>query len=357
MAFIKIRTNRLQKDMIIASDVYTHTGAMIIPKNTRVTKEICDLLTKHFINDVIVDYSVAPPKTSQPSSKEPVNAQQLAAFQESFQIAEETLSQSLKDIAYQDKDIDIPSLLDMVNSVIEKSGNDMNLCDMLFQMKQSAESLYAHSINVSLYAQLLTKWANYTAEETELVGVAGLLHDIGILKCQQEGMTQICFHDEMEKKSGDKHVIYGYNLIKDKDIDSRIKQAVLTHHERIDRSGFPLGVSFDNINSTSRILAIADIYDTLTMDEPGRSALSPFEAIGLLQDRMYNKFDSSLLMIFCERIAQNFLQYDVLLSTGQTGKIIMLNKFDLTRPLVQVDDYFIDLSLKKEITIKQILNA
>ena len=92
------------------------------------------------------------------------------------------------------------------------------------------------------------------------------------------------------------------------------------------------------------------------MEEDGKEALSPFETLKYLQDKAYGKFDSRLLMTFIERIAQTFIQYDVLLSNGQQGKIVMINKFDLTRPLVQVGSAFINLAMRKDITIKKVLS-
>ena len=149
--------------------------------------------------------------------------------------------------------------------------------------------------------------------------------------------------------------MHGYKLLRDKTLDYRIKQAILTHHERLDESGFPMGVPFENINGISRILAIADTYVTLTMEEPGYPALSPFEALMHFQTREHGKFDSRYLLMFTEHIAQNFIQQRVRLNNDKTGTIIMLNKLDLLRPLVQIDDYFVDLSVHKDLIIKEIL--
>lgn len=77
------------------------------------------------------------------------------------------------------------------------------------------------------------------------------------------------FHAEIEGGPYIKHAVLGYNLLKDKNIDIKVKQAVLTHHERQDGSGFPLKVSKENINYISRIIAIADTYDTMIMAEEG----------------------------------------------------------------------------------------
>jgi len=360
MPTMQIRTDFLKQDMIIRADVYTNSGVVIVPKDTVVSKEVCSLLAKHHITEVTIGCDEPQPeeKAPAPQAWQPkLDPEKLEEFKQTFRITEEALSESLKDIVYHDEEVNVPQLLSMVNSIVEKSDNVMNLCDMLFFMKESAGNLFTHAINTSLFGQLLARWADLSERDIEAVAVAGLLHDIGILKCQEEGESFTTFHDEMEKLCCENHVAYSYNLCKDKNIDIRIKQAILTHHERLDESGFPLGVSQKNINEVSRILAIADTYDTLTMTENGTERLSPFSALARLDDVSYGKLDPRLLMIFLEHITQNFIQHRVLLNNGQLGTIVMINKMNLPKPLVQLDKgEFIDLSSRKDISIIRILD-
>ena len=139
-------------------------------------------------------------------------------------------------------------------------------------MKKQQSGLYAHTINVALFGQLLARWSGCTEAEMEEVMAAGLLHDIGFLELWKDGQEQTEFLQEYETERYEKHVVSGYNLIKKMNIDQRIKQAVLTHHERVNGSGFPLQVMGDNINWISRILAVADTYDALTMRQGDKAA-------------------------------------------------------------------------------------
>lgn len=357
MANLRIRTNRLQKGMIIKSDVYNRTGTLIVPADTVVTKEVFDLLTRHFIAAVIVD-GPSPLGSSDTSSlpKEPgIDPKKMEEFTQAFHVAEETLAQNLKDIALQDKEVNITALMDMVNTVVNKADGDINLCDMLFRMKHSSETMYSHSINVSLYSQLLAQWMNFYKDDFEAVALAGLLHDIGHLKYPENEQKSFSLHNELTRRYHDQHPIFGYRLVQQKNIDYRVKQAILTHHERVDESGFPMGVSLQNINHIARILAVTDTYTTLITDEPGFPAMTPFAALQYLEQQEFNKFDSSYLLVFIERIAQNFIRHEVQLNDGQVGTIVMLNKVDLTRPLVQVGTHFVDLAMRKDLTIVKVL--
>lgn len=360
MSHLRIHTNHLRKDMVIVNNVHSRTGAILVPEGTPVTKDVVALLTRHFIEYVIVDYQTDgyPPPVAQPSPWDTphIDEKQFEEFKESFQIAEETLSQTLREIVEKNNDIDVPGLLNMLNQIVEKSENDMNLCDMLLHMKKNVETLYTHSINVALYAQILAKWMNFSPWDIEPVIISALLHDIGILKFPEEDLKNFTFKQELKKGRYEKHTIYGYNLIKDKDIDIRIKQAILTHHERFDKSGFPLQVSSKNINPISRIIAIADVYDTLIMKETGEESLSPFIALREMEKNDYHKLDSQMLMTFLSKVVYSFIQHTVLLSNGEHAQIILINKYNLSRPLVQVGSSFVDLNIRTDLQIVELLD-
>lgn len=365
MAKMRIHTDRLRKGMVISNAVYSSAGLLLVSENTVVTKDVVMLLTRHFIEYVIVETD--PPKAAPSVSESEVaedkpTKQQKEEFKVAIQAAEQNLSSSLKAIVYQDEEINVAGMLDMVNEMLEKAANDNHLCDMLFSMKESKESLYRHSINVSLLGQMLAKWLNFTDEEVELVTVAGLLHDIGIVELPNVDMDADLDYNffievlENRKRRYEKHVVNGYNIIKDKDIDPRIKQAVLTHHERFDQSGFPLKIPIHNINKISRVIAVADTYDILTMEEEGNELMSPLHVLEYLQDLSYNKLDPQILLTFIDKITYRYVHQKVLLSNGKVGNIILLNKYNLPKPLVRVNSAIIDLAEHPDIQIVKFVN-
>lgn len=359
MTRLEVAVDRLKKGMIIAEDVYTNAGVILVAEETPVTKEVVNLLSRHFIEKVMIRYQSPKnaPKEEEIDKEFVVGEEQFEEFKESFEVAENTLADNLKDIVYNSKDVDVQGLLDTMNGILEKSNNEINLCNMLLMMKRNTESLYTHSINVSIFGQILAKWINCTQEEIENVAIAGLLHDIGILKFPEEKMQNFTFCEEMEEGRFEKHVVYGYNMIKNQDIHEDIKKAVLTHHERMNGSGFPLQTDAEGINKISRILAIADIYDTFTMKEEGVETMSVLAALKQMEKMNFDSvLDSSILMKFVSHIAQTIVNQNVLLSDGRVGKIVLINQFDIARPLVQIGTEFLDLSKQNSIHIREVLN-
>lgn len=356
MAFIRMKTHHLKKGMIIRADVYNRAGVILVPADTVVTSEVFEILTKHFIEDVVIDYATEPaPVTDFSNGRRRINEKKLAEATQIYKVAENTLAQNLKDIVQKDKEVDIPALLDLLQSVIDKADEELSIFDILHHMQKDSDTLYAHSINVALYAQLLARWANLESEEIELVSLSGLLHDMGHLQYPEDSNSPFTLHDGMEKICHEQHPTLGYRLLQNKAIDHRIKQAVLTHHERFDESGFPLGVSFVNINQIARVLAIADSYVTLITEENGHPGMTPFEALKYLQETDYKKYDYKLLTTFVEHVSLNYVQHEVQLTDERIGTILMINKTDITRPLVQIGNLFIDLTKQKDLAIQKVL--
>ncbi|MBP3568284.1 MAG: HD domain-containing protein [Lachnospiraceae bacterium] len=358
-----ISIEELDEGMLITADVYTRNGTILVPENTIATVEVINLLARHSIMEIIVgdgndeaetnaeDLSVLDAALDMVTTMEEGEHRQ-ETFEDTFRIAQETLEKSINRILNHEQ-VDTDQLLDIVDAIAAKADNDVHLFDMLFKMNQSSKDIYIHSINVSIYAQLLAKWMDLDEEEIELVGIAGLLHDMGLLVCWKEGEKNISLHGEYENTCGQNHMVHAYNLIKDTDVDIRLKQAILTHHERMDLSGFPHQLSYKSLNNVSRVLAIADAYDTLISKEEGYEAMAPLAALNYLFDNCYIKFDSEMLVCFIQRLVQNFIQFEVVLNDGQRGKIVMPNKNEPARPLIMVDGGFVDLSLRKDLSIKE----
>lgn len=353
MAQMRIHLNRLKRGMIIKDNIYSKTGTFLIGSGTVVTEDIISLLTKHFIDFVNVEYNVAGENAQEVSR---ITPEQEKKFKEGFHIAEETISKNLKEIASNDKDVDVNELLDSLNQVVIKADSTVNLCVLLSKMKENASGLYTHSVNVALWGQILAEWLGYRQEMIERVAIAGILHDIGILKFTQNELSGFSFHKELEAGAFTKHTMYGYELVKNKNLDQSIKQAVLTHHEHADGSGFPLGVDNRNINPIAKVVSIVDAYDTMLMREPGFRKLSPFEILIQLSETQGKNYDPAALLTFTSRLAQTFIQCKVRLNNGQEGKIILFNKYNVLRPLIQIGTGFVDLALRKDLYIVELLD-
>ncbi len=360
----KVTIEELEEGMFISADVHNDSGVIIVPANTTVTIDVLNMLARHSIMEVVVGEESDEPELSLEDFGILDDALGMLDYLEEREHKQDTFEDTFHGAVEEVKfffeqllakeEVDVYQLLEVVATVVEKADNNVNLFQMLYKkMNRESEDVFEHCINVSLYAQLLAKWADLTAEEVELAGIAGILHDIGLIVCHKEGEKNISLRGEYENKCGFNHMVHGYNLVKDMDVDVRLKQAILTHHERMDLSGFPNQLSYKSLNYVSRVVAIADAFATLTMKEDGIEGMKPLNALCHMFDNCYIKFDTELLICFIEHVVQFFIQYEVLLSNGQRGKIVMPNKKEPARPLVMLDGgEIVDLSVRKELSIE-----
>ena len=96
-------------------------------------------------------------------------------------------------------------------------------------------------------------------------------------------------------------------------------------------------------------------WQILTMRQGDKAGISAFEAIKKMEDEGYNRLDANYLMTFLKRIAETMIQRNVILNDGRMGRVVMINKYKLSCPLVQVGDAFVDLAKQSRYYIQEIL--
>ena len=224
-------------------------------------------------------------------------------------------------------------------------------------MRSVDDSIYAHSLNVALITGMLGKWLKMSKEDFDLLILAALLHDIGKAKIPPEILNKPGKYTDEEFALVRKHPTLGYEiLLQYPQLDNRVKNAALMHHERCDGSGYPQNLKGTEIDDFAQIIAIADVYDAMTAARSYRAPLCPFQVIAAFEKDGLAKYNPKFILTFLEHIASTYQQNRVLLSDGRGANIIMLNKQSLSRPIVQLGDgSCLDLSRTPEITIQSLL--
>ncbi|MCD4675822.1 MAG: HD domain-containing protein [Desulfobacula sp.] len=112
--------------------------------------------------------------------------------------------------------------------------------------------------------------------------VAGLLHDIGKIKIPQNILNKTGKLDNLEYIIIQSHTAYSASLLFDTGLSKRSIQAILYHHENEDGSGYPTGLSRDQIPLIAKICHIADVFDALTSKRHYKESKTPFEALKIM---------------------------------------------------------------------------
>lgn len=342
--------------MLIADEVYSIIGSLIIPANTKVTRKVIDLLNFHRIPIVVVYQEQYQKEKKEETHLEKVRAsKEFKEFSQTFSVVTTELEGKINEIVYLDKEVDVEQLWNNLNTLINRTDNSLACFDLLQSMKYTSDFMYIHSVNVALISNMIAKWMKLDSSEVELISVAGLLHDIGKTKLPKEIIDKQELLSNSEITAFKRHSTLGYNILKEKDIDRRMQLVALTHHERCDGSGYPLKIKGPDICNYSKIVAIADTYDELTANHVDRKTVCPFKVIQMFETEGLYQFDTSIMLTFLNSILDTYVHSDVLLNNGQRGKIIFVNKSSPSKPVVKVGSQFIDLSINTNIEVERIL--
>ncbi len=136
-----------------------------------------------------------------------------------------------------------------------------------------------HQQRVARLATAIAKELNISEEQIEGIRVAGILHDIGKISVPAEILSKPGCLRKNEFNLVKDHSEVGYSLLKAIEFSQPVAQIVLQHHERMDGSGYPNGLTGDNIMIEARIMGIADVIESMSSHRPYRPAYNIDKAL------------------------------------------------------------------------------
>ena len=155
-----------------------------------------------------------------------------------------------------------------------------------------------HSYRVSIYASKIAEALNFPPERIEDVRSAALLHDIGKLDVSREVLYKAARLTQVEFAEIKTHVDRGITLLEPVGGSlRRVIPIILAHHDKFDGTGYH-PTQGEDIPLESRIIAVADVYDSLTSDRPYRKAMPPFEAREVIEKGSGTDFDPGVVKAF-----------------------------------------------------------
>lgn len=356
MEAVRIRTEQAEAGMTVASDIYSSNNQLVITKGTVLDDRMITRLRFYNIFGLLIYKNEQTVEDEQESYIEMLrNTQEFKKFNRSYVSSVNNVEDSFQSIISGEGEINVDQMLLETDRILQEGRNGAHLLEMLHGIRNYDDLTFVHSLNVSLICNIFAGWLKLSKEDTKVLTMAGLLHDIGKMLIPKEIITKNGKLTDEEYKVVRTHSIKGYQALKDQPIDIRIKYAALMHHERCDGSGYPNGFKAEQIHDFAKIVAIADVYDAMTSNRQYRNAICPFDVVENFERDGFLKFDPGYLMIFMERIVQSYMHNIVRLNDGREGEVIMINKLSLSRPVVKIGSGFVDLSREHKLMIEAII--
>ena len=162
-----------------------------------------------------------------------------------------------------------------------------------------------HSQNVARYSIALGRRLGLPGKDVEELRLAAILHDVGKIGIPERILHKPASLDSEEFEIMKEHAVLGAKILEPLRAMARVQKIVRHHHERVDGTGYPDGLKADTIPLASRIIAIADAFDTMVTERTYKRSRNRAEAIEELQRCAGTQFDKKLVKEFIEALSND----------------------------------------------------
>ena len=220
-----------------------------------------------------------------------------------------------------------------VNSILSNANALLWLSKIKDQDHYTAE----HSMRVGILAMAFGRYIGLKDENLEVIGMCGMLHDVGKTKIPDEILNKPSRLTRIEYDIMKEHSKYGKELLDEiHGVDQIIKDTALYHHERIDGQGYPEQLNAAYLHKFIRMISIVDVYDAITSTRPYKEGAPAFDALKILFSEAGKHFDNELVEAFIQMIGIYPTGTLVEMTNGEVGIVVSANPSARLRPKVEL---------------------
>ena len=235
------------------------------------------------------------------------------------------------------KKLELPALKSAINPMVDSIIRNPDAFAWLTRIKTKDNYTYNHSVSASVWAVAFGRHLGLPKKDLQSLAIGAMLFDVGKVKLPEKLINSKNRFNQYEFKLVKKHVDYSIEIIKGiKDINDDIINLVSTHHERHNGSGYPNGLTGNQIPLFGKIAGIVDCYDAIISDRPFASPISPHDAVKKLYEWRNLDFQAELVEQFIQVIGIYPVGTIVELSDGRVGVIISQNRVWRLRPQIMM---------------------
>lgn len=246
------------------------------------------------------------------------------------------VDQALEDVRL-GQAVDTEGAKEIVSEVANSITRSPHALVWLTNMKERDEYTSIHCMNVCVMAVSFGQSLGLSKTELEVLGLGGLLHDLGKMRIPLEILnkpSKLTFEEFEVMKT---HPMEGYNMLKEQsDLPSEVLDIVKHHHERRNGKGYPSQLDGDQINNMTRIVAIVDVYDAITSDRCYHDAITPYDALKNMYEWVKEDFDKEMIEQFIKCLGIYPIGSVVELNLGHVGIVVSASEKSKLRPIVML---------------------
>ena len=275
----------------------------------------------------------------------------------------EQCQEAVRDIllkySYQEES-DLQAIKKVADDIIQEIISEPKIIYNLLSIRDKSESTYSHSLNVCALSVILAFKMKLSKNKIRDIAIGALLHDIGFTYIALD-FTNLNMDTctSSERKEIMKHTIYGYSSVEKRSwLSQTSKDIIISHHERLNGSGYPFHMKEEKIKLGARIAAICDVFDSMVYGNL-TNKLKVHEAIDYIISQAGLLFDLRIVKVFLSSVAAYPTGSLVITNENEVGIVLRQNTQCPTRPIIRIikdtegnkPKKWIEKDLTKELTL------
>lgn len=245
--------------------------------------------------------------------------------------------EDILDSIERDDGIDIAKSRSVISNCVKSILANANALLWLNQIKDQDQYTAEHCMRVGILAIAFGRFLGLEEKELELLGMSGMLHDVGKMKIPEDILNKPSRLTRIEFDIMRQHTTFGKDILEAyKDLEPMIKDVAHYHHERIDGKGYPEKIHGGYLHKYIRMITIVDAYDAITSSRSYKSGSPAFDALKILFSERGKHFDTELVEAFIRMVGVYPPGTLVELTNGEVGIVVSANAESRLRPKVEL---------------------
>lgn len=343
-----ISVDSIKGHELLAKDITNDSNSILMTAGTIVKREYINRLKELDIEFIYVEDDIAQGVTLTDSLELQIKEQ-----------CQATVREILTKYTYHSKG-ELEEIIIIADEIIYDIMQEPEVMYNLSSIRNKNEGTYSHSLNVCALSVILAIKLKLPKKKVREIAIGCLLHDIGFTFIAMDYSRLILEEcSEREKKEIKKHIIYGYSAVENMDwLSSTSKDIIISHHERLDGSGYPFRLKGDKIKIGSKIAAVCDEFDSMVYGNLMKK-MKVHDAIDFIVSQAGNKYDMAVVKAFVASVAAYPIGSIVITNKNEIGIVLRQNPKCPTRPVIRIiqdargekPSNWVERDLTKELTL------
>lgn len=260
--------------------------------------------------------------------------EEVAPARVAFERTSEVLGK-LADDVWAGQPVEVDRVQEVVDEMVESMVRNPDALMWVARLREKDITTYAHGLQVAVYLVAFGRHLGFPRAELAQLGTIGLLLDIGKIRLPRELLEKQGRLAPAEFETVKSHVALGLEILSSTpNWPPEVIEGIAQHHERMNGSGYPLGLRGEKIGIFGRMAGIGDCFAALTKSRPYADAVSSYEALRSITSWGGDYFHAPLTEQFVQAIGVFPVGSLVELSTGEVAVVVSHNKVRRLKPRV-----------------------